>query len=153
VKFQHHLYFLWNIVFSLLIPAFFCHLLFNDAIVTYFFYSQYKGGTIYAGLVRSVFGMHVLLLPYSLGSLLGSRRFNISKYPLDSALISIFTCGEVIFDQFLLRFSQGYQNFHHEFPSDYRLGPGMLSWDPSKYLIKFLAFLGLASNLHKTSVS
>jgi stearoyl-CoA desaturase (Delta-9 desaturase) len=40
-----------------------------------------------------------------------------------------------------------YHNYHHAFPRDYRHGVGSLAFDPTKWLIALLAYLGLARNL------
>ena len=50
----------------------------------------------------------------------------------------------------LLSFGEGYHNYHHTFPSDYRNGPRLHNFDPSKWLIFALEKLGLAHELHRT---
>lgn len=40
-----------------------------------------------------------------------------------------------------------YHNYHHAFPRDYRHGIGRFDFDPTKWLINALVWLGLASNL------
>ncbi|KAI1324702.1 fatty acid desaturase-domain-containing protein [Xylariaceae sp. FL0255] len=47
----------------------------------------------------------------------------------------------------LLTFGEGYHNFHHEFPSDYRNGVRWFDYDPTKWCIAMWARLGLVSNL------
>jgi len=44
---------------------------------------------------------------------------------------------------------EGYHNFHHEFPSDYRNGIEFYQYDPTKWLIRALAFFGLTYNLKR----
>jgi stearoyl-CoA desaturase (Delta-9 desaturase) len=51
----------------------------------------------------------------------------------------------------LLTFGEGYQNYHHTFPTDYRVGARWSHWDPTKWLIRTLSLVGLAGNLQKTS--
>jgi stearoyl-CoA desaturase (delta-9 desaturase) len=48
----------------------------------------------------------------------------------------------------LLTNGEGYHNFHHRFPSDYRNGIRWYHWDPSKWTIQFLAALGLVERLN-----
>ena len=48
-----------------------------------------------------------------------------------------------------MTFGEGYHNFHHEFPSDYRNGIRFFDFDPTKWLIYSLSKLKLASNLKK----
>ncbi len=42
---------------------------------------------------------------------------------------------------------EGYHNYHHTFPRDYRNGPQWYNVDPSKWLIYTLSKLGLAEGL------
>lgn len=49
----------------------------------------------------------------------------------------------------LLTFGEGYHNYHHAYPSDYRNGPRWFNFDPSKWLIFTLSQLGLATALRK----
>jgi len=44
----------------------------------------------------------------------------------------------------LLTFGEGYHNYHHNFPRDYRNGPKWYNFDPSKWLIFILFIFGLA---------
>lgn len=47
----------------------------------------------------------------------------------------------------LLTFGEGYHNFHHRFPSDYRNGIRWYHWDPSKWTIAIMEKIKLASGL------
>lgn len=49
----------------------------------------------------------------------------------------------------LITFGEGYHNYHHAFPGDYRNGPYWYNFDPSKWLIFGLAKLGLARDLNR----
>jgi stearoyl-CoA desaturase (Delta-9 desaturase) len=42
---------------------------------------------------------------------------------------------------------EGYHNFHHEFPSDYRNGFEWYQYDPTKWMIWICGCIGLAHNL------
>ena len=46
---------------------------------------------------------------------------------------------------------EGYHNYHHEFPSDYRNGIRLYDYDPTKWLIAALALLGQAYDLKRFS--
>ncbi len=48
-------------------------------------------------------------------------------------------------------FGEGYHNFHHRFPNDYRNGIKWYHWDPSKWIIFSLEKLGLAWNVRRAS--
>jgi stearoyl-CoA desaturase (delta-9 desaturase) len=51
----------------------------------------------------------------------------------------------------LLTVGEGYHNYHHTFPSDYRNGVRWFHFDPTKWTIWTLHKLGLASNLRRHS--
>jgi len=68
----------------------------------------------------------------SVAHLYGSRPYTDENSARDNALLAFVTNGE------------GYHNFHHKFPSDFRNGIRWYQWDPTKWLIQSLGFLGLA---------
>jgi stearoyl-CoA desaturase (delta-9 desaturase) len=49
----------------------------------------------------------------------------------------------------LVTLGEGYHNYHHAFPRDYRNGAKWYNVDPSKWLIYGLFRLGLAGELVK----
>jgi stearoyl-CoA desaturase (delta-9 desaturase) len=49
----------------------------------------------------------------------------------------------------LITFGEGYHNYHHAYPKDYRNGPKWYNFDPSKWLIFALQTVGLAGNLYR----
>lgn len=50
-----------------------------------------------------------------------------------------------------LTWGEGFHNFHHHFPNDYRNGVKWYHWDPSKWMIAGFSMLGLAQDLGRTS--
>ncbi len=58
----------------------------------------------------------------------------------DNWITAFFTYGE------------GFHNFHHQFPLDYRNGVRAYHYDPTKWLIYGLYRLGLVSDLRRISV-
>lgn len=50
----------------------------------------------------------------------------------------------------LLTNGEGYHNFHHRFPCDYRNGIRWYHWDPTKWFIRALSWTGLTSDLRRT---
>lgn len=68
----------------------------------------------------------------------GNQPYTDKNTAKDNALLAIFTHGE------------GYHNFHHIFEMDYRNGIKWYHYDPTKWLIKGLSLIGLASGLRKT---
>ncbi|CAG9950109.1 unnamed protein product [Clonostachys rosea f. rosea IK726] len=61
--------------------------------------------------------------------------FDDRNSPRDHVITALVTLGE------------GYHNFHHEFPSDYRNAIEWWQWDPTKWSITFWKWLGLAYDL------
>ena len=49
----------------------------------------------------------------------------------------------------LVTFGEGYHNYHHEFPHDYRNGVRPWHWDPTKWAIWALSKIGLAGTLRR----
>ncbi len=49
----------------------------------------------------------------------------------------------------VLTYGEGYHNFHHEFQYDYRNGIRAFHWDPTKWFIQALQWLGLATQLRQ----
>lgn len=66
---------------------------------------------------------------------IGDQPFDDRNSPRDHVITALVTLGE------------GYHNFHHEFPSDYRNAIQWHQYDPTKWAIYFWKQLGLASNL------
>ena len=52
----------------------------------------------------------------------------------------------------LITFGEGYHNYHHSYPRDYRNGSRWYNFDPSKWLIFGLSRAGLAANLYRATV-
>lgn len=101
---------------------------------------DYYGGLIYAGVLRMFFVQQSIMLVDSLGHLSfgGVQPYDDRKSHRDNLLLSILSFGE------------GYNNFHHEFSSDYRNGLKWYSFDPIKYQLQILHHLGVVSCLNST---
>ena len=69
----------------------------------------------------------------------GQKPYDLAVSAKDNWFAALFTWGE------------GYHNFHHRFPNDYRNGIRWYQWDPSKWLIALLKAVDLASDLKRTS--
>jgi stearoyl-CoA desaturase (Delta-9 desaturase) len=68
----------------------------------------------------------------------GSRPYDKTVSARDNWLGAILTNGE------------GYHNFHHAFPRDYRNGIRWFHWDPTKWLIWALSRMGFTLELYRT---
>ena len=93
------------------------------------------GMFIFAFLLRLVLTQHFTFLINSAAHIWGSQPYSNAHTARDNWFLSLFTFGE------------GYHNYHHSFQADYRNGPRLYNFDPSKWLIWSLAKLNLASKL------
>ncbi|KAM9974377.1 hypothetical protein ACTFIW_007829 [Dictyostelium discoideum] len=127
LRFQHK-YFI-PLAFSLgwFLPMFICGFGWND----------WKGGFFIAGVASKVLMMQCTFCINSLAHYLGEATYTDQRSPRDSFITSLVTFGE------------GYHNFHHEFPYDYRNGIHMSAYDPGKWLINFLSWFGFAYELKR----
>ena len=94
-------------------------------------------GLLISGMARQVMVHRMTFFINSLCHTLGSQPYSNSCSAKDSWFMSLFTFGE------------GYHNFHHEFQHDYRNGVKPWQFDPTKWSIRVLEKLGLASNLRR----
>ena len=88
------------------------------------------GGLFLAGVVRLVIGHHVTWFINSWAHSIGTRPYDPNISAGDNWLLAFFTFGE------------GFHNFHHAFPQDYRNGVTAWSFDPSKWIIIGLSGVG-----------
>ena len=88
-----------------------------------------------AGVFRLVMVHHVTFFINSLAHIWGSRPYTDTNTARDNGVIALFTFGE------------GYHNYHHIFEYDYRNGIKWYQYDPTKWLIKGLSYVGLTKNL------
>lgn len=100
-------------------------------------WGDFFGGFFIAGVLRSVINHHATFLINSLSHCVGKQTYSDSHSARDNLFTAILTFGE------------GYHNYHHEFPSDYRNGVRPWDWDPSKWTIKALSLVGMTFNLKK----
>jgi len=98
-------------------------------------WGDFMGGYFYAALLRIVFVHHATFFVNSLAHWLGDKTYSDLHTSFDSVVTAVLTLGE------------GYHNFHHEFPQDYRNGIKFYHYDPTKWLIGGLAYFGWTYNL------
>ncbi|MDW7550771.1 fatty acid desaturase [Pseudoalteromonas sp. McH1-7] len=98
------------------------------------------GMLLLAGVLRLVLSQHFTFFINSLAHIWGSRPYTEKNTARDNGFLALFTYGE------------GYHNFHHIFASDYRNGIRWYHYDPTKWLIRAFAALGLASKLKRTPI-
>jgi len=104
----------------------------------------YLGGDIIAGLLlggllRLVLSQHVTYLINSAAHVWGRQPYSDASSARDNGFLALVTYGE------------GYHNYHHTFQWDYRNGIKWWQFDPTKWIIKSLSFLGLTTELKRCS--
>jgi stearoyl-CoA desaturase (delta-9 desaturase) len=109
------------------LPTLICGLLWGD----------YWGGYFVVGVARLVFVHHSTFCVNSLAHWAGEAAYTDGHTARNSIITAMVTLGE------------GYHNFHHEFPSDYRNGVEWWQYDPTKHFIYAAHCLGLAYDLQE----
>jgi fatty-acid desaturase len=128
VRLQHRYYALIAVAVGLLLPALIAAV-----------WGDFWGGLLVAGFLRAAILLQATFCVNSLAHLLGSKRYDARGSARDSVITALVTFGE------------GYHNFHHRFPFDYRNGVRWWQFDPSKWLIWSMARVGLADGLRIAS--
>jgi stearoyl-CoA desaturase (delta-9 desaturase) len=98
------------------------------------------GCFLLAGVARMFLVLNSTFCINSICHLWGDRPHSVDNSSRDSWWVSLITFGE------------GYHNYHHAYPKDYRNGPMWYNFDPSKWLIFTTALLGQADNLQRSTV-
>lgn len=94
---------------------------------------------IFAVGVRMTVVFHATFFINSYAHTFGTAEYDAKTSARDSWIGALLTNGE------------GYHNFHHAFPVDYRNGIRWYHWDPSKWVIYLCSFVGLSSDLKRTT--
>ncbi len=124
---QHKHFQAWGFVSSLLVPlligAMTGHLL---------------GAFLWTVAARICLVHHSAFFINSFAHTFGNRPYDTSVSARDNWLGALLTNGE------------GYHNYHHKFPLDYRNGIHWYHWDPTKWVIWLLSIIGVAHDLRRT---
>lgn len=127
VTHQHAHYRAWSLVAGLFVPlaigAMTGHLL---------------GAFVFAVALRLFLVLNSAFFINSFAHTFGEGSYDLESSAKDHWLGAILTNGE------------GYHNYHHRFPGDYRNGTLWHHWDPTKWAIWLLSRIGLAKNLRST---
>ncbi|MCO7222775.1 fatty acid desaturase [Pleionea sp. CnH1-48] len=95
------------------------------------------GMLLTAGVLRLVISHHATFFINSLAHIWGNQPYTDQNTARDNGFLAFLTYGE------------GYHNFHHLFQFDYRNGIRWWHFDPTKWLIKSMSWVGLAKNLRR----
>lgn len=125
IQWQHRHYFVLLATFGIVLPAVIPGLLWND----------WLGGICFAFALRLTIAHHSTFCINSVAHWLGSTPYDDVLSPRDHFFSAMLTMGE------------GYHNFHHQFPMDYRNAFHWYQYDPTKWFIALCGMLGLASHL------
>ncbi len=95
------------------------------------------GVLLLGGLFRLVWSHHTTFFINSLAHMWGSRPYTDENTARDNGFLALFTYGE------------GYHNYHHIFQYDYRNGIRWYQFDPTKWMILALSWVGITRNLKR----
>jgi stearoyl-CoA desaturase (Delta-9 desaturase) len=126
VRFQHKYYLLLAVGMNVGIP-----------LLLGVIHGDIWGSLLLGGVLRLVVSHHCTFFINSLAHYWGSRPYTTENTARDNGVLALFTWGE------------GYHNYHHLFQWDYRNGVRWWQWDPTKWLIAMLTWLGLARALKR----
>jgi stearoyl-CoA desaturase (delta-9 desaturase) len=101
------------------------------------FTRDFWGTFLIAGFLRLVVSHHATFFINSLAHMWGTQPYTNENTARDNDFIALLTFGE------------GYHNFHHKFAHDYRNGVRWWQWDPSKWFIQAMSWVGLTRNLKR----
>jgi stearoyl-CoA desaturase (delta-9 desaturase) len=96
------------------------------------------GGFVVIGAMRLFFVYHATFAINSFAHFFGAQPYSDRNSARDSFFTALVSMGE------------GYHNFHHTFPSDYRNGVRAHQFDPTKWTLRVLEMVGAARNLRRT---
>jgi stearoyl-CoA desaturase (delta-9 desaturase) len=102
---------------------------------------DFLGAFVLAWWTRLAISHHLTWFVNSLCHCWGARTYSKEQTAVDNYILAVLTVGE------------GYHNYHHTFPADYRNGVRWYHIDPTKWTIWTLSKLGLAGNLKRISAA
>jgi stearoyl-CoA desaturase (Delta-9 desaturase) len=97
------------------------------------------GCLLIGGVLRVVVSHHGTFFINSLCHMVGRQPYSREHSARDSSVMAVLAFGE------------GYHNYHHSFPFDYRNGIKGWHFDPAKWTIYGLSIVGLAGDLRRAS--
>ena len=128
IRHQHKYYHTWAITSGILLP-----------LLIGFLTGHPLGALLISVCLRLTIIYHGTFCINSVCHMFGKATYDIYSSARDHWVAALITFGE------------GYHNFHHHFPSDFRNGVRWYQWDPTKWTIAILAKFGLAWNLKRVS--
>eukprot|EP01121_Diplochlamys_sp_Union-15-3_P014001 TRINITY_DN4424_c0_g3_i7.p1 TRINITY_DN4424_c0_g3~~TRINITY_DN4424_c0_g3_i7.p1 ORF type:complete len:347 (-),score=59.32 TRINITY_DN4424_c0_g3_i7:31-1071(-) len=127
IRFQDKYYTILAVLLGIVLPVLVCGLGWGD----------YWGGFYFAAITKVVLVLQSTFCINSLAHFIGDTTFDDIRSPRDCWWVSLLTFGE------------GYHNFHHQFPYDYRNGVKSWAFDPSKWIIWALSHFNATFNVKR----
>ncbi|XP_063926211.1 acyl-CoA Delta-9 desaturase-like [Zophobas morio] len=126
VMFQKEHYKFLYIIFAIGIPI---------AVPIYGWNETFINSLFVSYFARYILQLHATWLINSAAHLYGTKPYDKFMNPVENRLISMIALGE------------GWHNYHHAFPSDYRAAEYGVRYSVTTFVIDVLAFLGLVYDL------
>ncbi|XP_063827537.1 acyl-CoA Delta-9 desaturase-like [Ostrinia nubilalis] len=130
VMFQKKYYYPLYILFAIYIPV---------AVPVYYFNEPWLESFLVCYFMRYVLQLNGTWLVNSAAHLYGTRPYDKNLQPVESWFVSFISQGE------------GWHNYHHAFPWDYKAAELSTLFNWSARYIEFFEMVGLASDLKKAS--
>ncbi|HED67139.1 MAG TPA: hypothetical protein ENJ09_16490 [Planctomycetes bacterium] len=127
VRFQDRHYLALVILSAAVVPALIASL-----------WGDWLGGLLVVGFLRLIVEWHSTFSVNSFTHMVGAQPYCKKGSARDSWLVALITFGE------------GYHNYHHRFPIDYRNGVRWYQFDPTKWFVWTLSKLGITRDLRRT---
>ena len=124
---QHRYYVAWAVTSGILVPV-----IIGAAM------GHALGALLLCVAARMTFVHHSTFCINSVCHMFGRATYDVDSTARDHWIVALITNGE------------GYHNFHHRFPSDYRNGVLWYHWDPSKWAIALMTAIGLTKKPYRT---
>ncbi|KAI1283769.1 Stearoyl-CoA desaturase 5 [Halotydeus destructor] len=130
VRFQQDHYYVLYVIFALLVPV---------AVPVYLWSESWVTSFLMAYVVRYLIVLHGTWFVNSAAHMFGDRPYNDKMQPVENVWVSVITNGE------------GYHNYHHQFPGDYRASENGHGFNGTRAMIDLMAAAGQAFNLKMAS--
>ncbi|KAL6452764.1 OLE1 Acyl-CoA desaturase [Candida maltosa Xu316] len=134
---QQQTYLLWFFVTTIVLPALITKYVCHDTLIH---------GVLYPGILRMFLCQQSLLSTESICHL-KRIQVTIPTQPFNDTNSST-NCNNPLVA--LLTYGQAHQNYHHEFPHDYRVSNSLFTYDPTKWFIWVLEQIGAIEELCRT---
>ncbi len=95
------------------------------------------GCLLIGGVLRVVVSHHTTFFINSLCHMIGRQPYSREHSARDSGIMAVLAFGE------------GYHNYHHSFPFDYRNGVKVWQFDPAKWAIYLMSKVGLVKDIRR----